>query len=151
MWSKNHDTPFNSQIKVFEDFFVVVDANNYLICYSIHDGKKIWTHKTQKPFINSMKRLSIVIKEDLVVFNNSVGDITALNNKSGMLIWQISTQNTENFSELINLQTSDLIINNNSIYFSNNKNEFYSVDLETGSTNWKQKINSFIKPSVIGN
>ena len=150
LWSKNHNTPFNSQIKIFEESFFIVDANNNLICYSIKNGEKIWSHKTEKPFINSMKRLSIVVKDNLVIFNNSVGDITALNIKSGMLVWQISTQNTENFTELIDLKTSDLIINNDSVYFSNNKNKFYSIDLKTGSINWVQKINSFIKPSITG-
>ena len=42
------------------------------------------------------------------------------------------------------------IINNDSVYFSNNKNKFYSIDLKTGSINWVQKINSFIKPSITG-
>jgi len=79
-----------------------------------------------------------------------VGDVTALNVQSGMLEWQVSTQNSGNFSELINLKTSDLIINNDSVYFSNNKNTFYSLDLKTGSVNWTQKISSFIRPSIIG-
>ena len=35
LWSKNHNTPFNSQIKIFEESFFIVDANNNLICYSI--------------------------------------------------------------------------------------------------------------------
>jgi outer membrane protein assembly factor BamB len=151
LWSKKHTTPFNSQIKIFKNLFFVVDSNNNLICYSIEDGKKIWSFKTEKPFINSLKKLSIVIKQNLVIFNNSLGDITALNIESGMLEWQISTQNSENFSELMNLKTSDLIIESDSIYFSNNKNNFYSLDLKTGSINWIQKISSHIKPAIIGN
>ena len=151
LWSKKHTTPFNSQIKILKNLFFVVDSNNNLICYSIEDGKKFWSFKTEKPFINSLKKLSIVIKQNLVIFNNSLGDITALNIESGMLEWQISTQNSENFSELMNLKTSDLIIESDSIYFSNNKNNFYSLDLKTGSINWIQKISSHIKPAIIGN
>ena len=151
IWSKNHKTPFNSQIKIFNSYFFVVDSNNVLICYSIDDGKKIWSYETEKPFINSIKKLSIVIKNDLVIFNNSLGDITGINLLSGALEWQISTQNTEDLSELVDFKTSDLIINEDSIYFSNNKNNFYSIDLQTGSVNWKQEINSFIRPTVIGN
>ena len=40
-------------------------------------------------------------------------------------------------------------MNENSIIFSNNKNEFYSVDKQTGLINWKNKINSNIRPIVI--
>ena len=151
LWSKNHITPFNSQIKIFKNYFFVVDSNNVLICYSVNDGEKIWLYETEKPFVNSIKKLSIVIKDDLVVFNNSVGEITSLNLDNGSLEWQISTQNIEDFSELIDFKTSDLIINDQSIYFSNNKNNFFSIDLNTGSINWKQKIDSFIKPTIVGN
>ncbi len=42
-----------------------------------------------------------------------------------------------------------LISVSNSIYFSNNKNEFYSIDLETGLLNWKQKVNSNTRPTVV--
>ncbi len=151
LWSKNHKTPFNSQIKIFKKHFFTIDSNNTFICYSIKNGKEIWSYKTEKPFVNSTKKLSIIIKDDLVIFNNSIGDITGLNIQSGALEWQISTQNTESFIELIDFKNSDLIINENSIFFSNNKNDFYSVDFATGAINWKQKVDSSIKPTIIGN
>ncbi len=150
LWSENHKSPFNSQIKILKEYFFTIDSNNILICYSVKDGREIWSYKTEKPFVNSTKRLSIVIKDDLVIFNNSIGDITGLNIQSGALEWQISTQNTESFSELIDFKTSDLVVNDNSIFFSNNKNNFYSIDSATGSINWKQKVDSFIKPTIIG-
>ena len=37
------------------------------------------------------------------------------------------------------------------IIFSNNKNEFYAMDLESGNIKWKQKINSSVQPSIINN
>ena len=36
-------------------------------------------------------------------------------------------------------------------FFSNNKNQFFSVDIETGSFNWKNKVNSSLRPSLVGN
>ena len=82
--------------------------------------EKIWSHSTEQSFINSSKRLSL-IKNEIVVFNNTLGDVTAVNLKDGSLIWQISTQNTQNFSDIINLKTSSIVENENSIFFSNNK------------------------------
>jgi outer membrane protein assembly factor BamB len=35
------------------------------------------------------------------------------------------------------------------LYFSNNKNQFFSIDINTGSTNWIQKINSNLRPTLI--
>ena len=37
---------------------------------------------------------------------------------------------------IMKLRTSNIIENENSIYFSNNKGKFYSLDLETGAINW---------------
>ena len=36
-------------------------------------------------------------------------------------------------------------------FFSNNKNQFFSIDIETGSFNWENKVNSNLRPSLIGN
>ena len=41
---------------------------------------------------------------------------------------------------------SDLISDEKNLIFSNNRNEFYSLNLINGLTNWKQKINSSVKP-----
>ena len=40
---------------------------------------------------------------------------------------------------------------NNTIYFSNNKNEFYSIDARTGAVKWAQSINSSLRPTIIEN
>ena len=42
------------------------------------------------------------------------------------------------------------MIEEDSILFSNNKNEFYSIDILTGLINWKNEISSNLKPVVIG-
>ena len=150
IWSKSHQSPFNSQIKIYKDKFFILDLNNNLICFSLKDGSKIWNFNTEKPFINPLKKLSIVIENNLVIFNNSLGDITAVNIESGALEWQISTYNSNDLNEMISLKTSNLIIDENKIFFSNIKNVFYSVDLNTGNINWKQNISSSVKPAVIG-
>jgi len=151
IWSKKNSLPFNSTIKFFDNKIFVVDSNNNLNCFSTKDGSLIWQHKTEKSFINSSKKLSIIIKNNIVTFSNSLGDITAIDANNGSLIWQKFTQNSEIYEDIMTLKMSDLVINNESIYFSNNKNQFYSIDANTGITNWIQKINSNIKPSIIGN
>ncbi len=151
IWSIINDLPFNSEIKTLDDRIFVVDGKNNLNCFSTKDGKLIWKHKTEKSFINSSKKLSILIKNNLVIFSNSLGDITAVDTNNGSLIWQRFTQNSEIYEDIMTLKMSDLISNNESIYFSNNKNQFYSLDLNTGITNWIQDVNSNLKPTVLGN
>ena len=149
LWTKNNSSPFNSQVKIFKDKFFVIDFENVLRCFSLKDGKEIWKVKTEKSFIKSQKKLSLIIINDVVYFNNSIGDISAININNGNLIWQTPTRSGTVIDSNIFLKTSDLIADSDTILFSNNQNEFYSLDLATGVLNWKQKINSSLRPTLI--
>ena len=61
------------------------------------------------------------------------------------------TQNSLIYESTFSLETSDIITDNKSLYFSNNQNQFFSVDINTGSYNWETKINSSLRPTLIGN
>ena len=150
IWSKKNVTPFNSKVKIYDNKFFIIDYENILHCYSLKTGKKIWSYKTENVLIKSQKKLSIKIENDIVYFNNSIGDITALDVKQGKLIWQLPTQNNNIYAQSFSLKGSDLTIDKKSIYFSNNNNEFFSVNLSNGNINWQQKINSSIQPILYG-
>ena len=151
LWTKNNSAPFNSQIKIYKNKFFITDFENILRCYSIKDGKELWNVKTDTAFIKSQKKLSIIIFEEKIFFNNSIGDVSAIDVDTGKLLWQTPTQDSSIYESAFQLKTSDLIVSNKSIFFSNNKNEFFSIDIDTGSLIWKQKINSVVRPTVINN
>ena len=48
-------------------------------------------------------------------------------------------------------KNSDLISAKNSILFSNNNNGFFSLDADNGIVNWKQRINSYVRPVFFNN
>jgi len=144
-------TGFNSNIKVLNDKFFVVDFENTIRCFSIKDGLELWNFDTENPFIKSKKKLSLVIKGELVFFINNIGDLTALNVNNGSLFWQTPTQNNIIYQDAFTLENSDLVFANDSIYFSNNKNELFSIDARTGIVNWKQTVNSSLTPTIIEN
>ena len=151
IWSKYNSAPFNSQIQTHKDKFFIIDFNNILRCISVKNGKELWNIKASNTFIKSQKRLSIVIINNILYFNNSSGDITAVDINSGTMLWQTPTQNSTIYENTFLLQTSNIVANNQMLIFSNNKNEFYSLDLITGNLKWKQKINSSVQPSIINN
>ena len=142
---------FNSNIKVSNDKFLIVDLNNTIRCFSSNKGNEIWNFDTENPFIKSKKKLSLIIKGELVFFINSIGDITALNINTGNVFWQTPTQSNLIYQEAFTLENSDLVFANDSIYFSNNKNELFSIDARTGIVNWKQTVNSTLEPIIIEN
>ena len=142
---------FNSNIKIYNDKFLIVDLNNIIRCFSINDGKEIWNFETENPFIKSRKKLSLITKGELVFFINNIGDLTAININNGSLFWQTPTQSNVIYQDAFNLENSDLVFANDSIYFSNNKNELFSIDARTGIVNWMQTVNSSLTPTIIEN
>ncbi len=151
IWIKNNLAPFNSQIKIFKDKFFVVDFSNTLRCFSLKNGNELWNVKTEKSLIRSQKKLSIVIIDGKVFFNNSVGDISAVDIKTGDLIWQLPTQSSLIYESAFTLETSEIISDKNALFFSNNKNQFFSIDIENGNFNWENKINSNIGSTIVDN
>ena len=151
IWEKNHNVTFISDIKIDDDRFYVIDANNVVYCFSIIDGSKIWEFSTELELVKSQKKLSIVYDNEKIYFNNSVGNLYSLDKKNGNLIWVTYTKDTDNFLQSFLLKTSKLIMDNDNLYFSNNQNAFFSVDKKSGFVNWKQNINSEIKPVIVEN
>ena len=151
LWSKNNLAPFNSQIKIYQDKFFVIDFANTLKCFSIKNGEELWSIKTDNSLIRSQKKLSMVIVNDFLYFKNSVGDISAVSINQGELLWQLPTQSSLIYESAFSLETSDIITDGKTLFFSNNKNQFFSIDLESGSFNWENKVNSSLRPSLVGN
>ena len=149
LWSKYNSSPFNSQIKTYKDNFFLIDFNNILRCLSIKDGTEIWSVKANNTFIKSKKKLSIVVIDDVLYFNNSTGDITAVDVATGKMLWQTPTQNSTIYENTFMLKTSNIVANKNMLIFSNNKNKFYSLNLKTGKVNWIQNVNSSLQPTIV--
>jgi len=151
LWSKINQAPFNSQIKIYNNKFFIIDFSNTLRCFSLKDGKELWNIKTEKLLIRSQKKLSMVIVNDLLYFKNSIGDISAVDIDEGELLWQLTTQSSLINEENFTLETSDLVTDGRTLFFSNNRNQFFSIDLETASFNWENNVNSNLRPILIGN
>ena len=151
IWSKKNRNPFNSQIKIFRDKIFTIDMNNILRCFSLKNGDELWNFKSENTFLKSNKRSSIVVINNNVYFNNSVGDIIALRTSDGSVLWQMPTQSSDVYENSFSLINSDLVAKDNDLFFSNNRNEFYSMNLSNGLINWKQEINSIVRPIIYNN
>ena len=149
LWSFYNNAPFISDVKIENEKIFVVDSNNVLKCFSLKDGSLIWEYKSESYTIKSSKKISIAIDDNKVLFNNSVGDINAVDIDSGNLIWITPTAYKLNLIQPYLLKISDLVIYNNSLLFSNNHNNFFSIDINTGLINWTQKINTYIRPTIV--
>ena len=121
---------------------------NNLRCFSIENGENLWSVPTELTIVSSQKKQSIILTKNLVIFSNSIGDLTAVDYKSGEIMWQTPTQ-VLGFAKNITLRNSDIVSDGNLVFISSNKNQFAALDIKTGIIKWKQKINSEIRPVVV--
>ena len=150
-WSKNNTYPFNSEVKKIKDKIFVVDYKNTLRCYNVSDGSECWNLQTEDSFTISGSKFSLITSNKMVIFSNSIGDITAVDIETGLIIWQLPTQSSSIINETYSFKISKLVSDGKSVFFSNNKNEFYSIDIKTGTVNWINEINSSLTPVISGN
>ena len=150
IWKKKHSSSFNSQIKIKDQNIFVVDMENTLRCFSIKSGEILWSTPTELTVVSSQKKQSLVIVNNLIIFSNSVGDLTAVDSDNGEIVWQTPTQ-VLGGSQHITLRNSDIVSDGDLIFISNNNNEFFAIDINTGIIKWKQQINSEIRPVVVSN
>ena len=149
LWSNTNSSPFNSQVKIYKNKFFAVDSENILRCFSLENGKEMWNFKTENSFIKSQQKLSLIINNNRVVFINTLGDVSSIDINNGKLFWQTPTQSSEIYENSFSLQNSDLIVAKKGIFFSNNKNQFFALNEKTGVIEWKQKINSNLRPTYV--
>ena len=151
IWKKKNDYPYNSEIKIIDDRFFVIDLKNTLRCYFLEDGSECWNYETDKALTITNAKNSLFISGNIVYFINNLGDLTAVDAFTGALVWQLPTQSSDITNITYNFKNSKLVSENKNIFFSNNKNEFYSVDLNNGSINWINDVSSSLTPILIKN
>ena len=151
LWKKFNSASFNSEIKIFDDKFFIIDFENIIRCISVNDGNEIWNFGTEKTFIKSQRKLSLIIQNGLVIFIDTFGDINALDINSGNLVWQTQTINEDIFESAFLLKSSRLVSDQDTVYVSNNKNKLFAIDSNNGLIKWEQSINSYLEPTIIDN
>ena len=147
LWRKTNSAAFNSEIKIAKNKIFTVDYDNILKCFSLENGNLLWEYQTENTLIKSTKKTSLVLDENKVIFLNHTGDLNTLD-QNGNLIWQTPTSKSIIYEDSFTNIYSDIVLDNNTIYFSNNKNEFFAISLDTGSVKWRKKINSSIRPTI---
>ena len=132
LWKKFNSASFNSEIKIFDDKFFIIDFENIIRCISVNDGNEIWSFGTEKTFIKSQRKLSLIIQNGLVIFIDTFGDINALDINSGNLVWQSQTINEDIYESAFLLKSSRLVSDQDTIYVSNNQNKLFAIDSNNG-------------------
>jgi len=106
--------------------FGTAEGNFY--CYELYSLELIWWNNGVKKMINS----SVVSTKDKVLFQDKEGILYCLSSDNGILLWKWGTK-TKVYKPLFK---SELVVNNNNIYFLDFDGDLHCIDLLLGTDNW---------------
>tara|TARA_Y100000590_G_scaffold467371_2_gene646048 strand:- start:524 stop:1873 length:1350 start_codon:yes stop_codon:yes gene_type:complete len=148
IWIKNYGVPLKSTIKVFDDKIFLTDQDNRIICLKISDGSKIWDIVSISSFIKSQNLLSLAVtKNGDLISINSAADIFKIKGDSGEIYWSRNTSDTLYAHDLDFFISSDIVIDENEIFFSAGQSIF-SYNIDNGNVNWQNEVSSAGAPIV---
>ena len=78
---------------------------------------KCWNLPTEYSFTRSNSNFSLIIVNNMIIFSNSLGDITGVDIESGLIAWQLPTQSSSIINETYNFKISKLVSDGESIFF----------------------------------
>ena len=150
-WIRNYESPFKSNIKVYDNKIFLINQNNKIFCLKVNDGSLIWNVLSISSFIKSQNLLSLAItKEGELLAITSSADIFKINLQTGEVLWSRNTAESLYSDATDFFVSSELVISNDEVIFSSGNNIF-SLDLYSGMTNWKQEVSSISAPIIIKN
>ncbi|MEA3500984.1 MAG: PQQ-binding-like beta-propeller repeat protein [Candidatus Marinimicrobia bacterium] len=134
----------------------IVNTNNPKKWHSLPIGKKHYDNQLQKSDfsipINSIfhKKWSydsgylvaapVKVDDDMVIFGNSSGDVTAISLSDGKLIWKFHTN--------AGIYTTPNVYRN-SVIVTSSDSYIYCLDIQNGELNWKYKTGAAIVTSPV--
>ena len=149
IWKKNYGVPFKSHIKLFNKKIYLVDQDGRIVCFDFVDGSKIWELGSASRFIKSQEYLALAIsKSNYAFFINTAGDLTKVNLNDGIIEWFFPTLDISESSLSDFFSTSNIVIENDTLFFSDSLSNTYSINLSNGYLNWKNEVGSTITPII---
>jgi len=147
-WIKNHGIPLKSNIKVFENKIFLINQDNRIFCLNTEDGSKFWDVRSIESFIKLQNFLpsGLLNNGNLLVINSS-GELLKIDSKSGRIFWSLNTLGAILMHDTDFFSSSEIVISDNNAFFSV-KSSFFSVNLDTGYVNWRQKVSSVATPII---
>ena len=150
-WVKNHGIPLRSHIKVFDNKIFLINQDNRTICLDAENGSLIWDIRSISSFIKSQSFLALAISKNGDLFSlNSAGDLVKAKATNGRIYWSLNAIGSLLAHDTDFFNSSNIVISNNDIIFSTSS-ALLSYNLETGSLNWMQDLNSYNTPIINGN
>tara|TARA_B100000035_G_scaffold287295_1_gene272155 strand:+ start:4121 stop:5413 length:1293 start_codon:yes stop_codon:yes gene_type:complete len=148
-WSKKFGIQFSRPPVISKNRIFLVSDDNQLYAINKTDGEVEWSH------LGNIEELSIIggskpaLDQGIIVVSYSSGEIFALDESNGSVIWFDNVSTSSFFSKTnINDIQSPICIENERLFVPTFSNKLLVYDLKTGKKSWDVKLSS-ISPMVI--
>ena len=148
-WFKKFGIQFSRPPVASKEKIFLVSDDNQLYAINKKNGDVVWSH------LGNIEELSIIggskpaLDEGIIVVSYSSGEIFALDETNGSIIWfdNISTSNFFSKTNINDIQ-SPICIEKGKLFVPTFSNKLLVYDLKTGKKSWDLKLSS-INPMVI--
>jgi outer membrane protein assembly factor BamB len=153
LWRVQNNVPFSNAPTVRKGRVYVVSQDSRLQVLSSEDGTRTWEHLAITEQASILAASSPAVSDQVVVAGFSSGEVVALNNINGSVIWSDSlssraTQVTP-LSEL-NAIVGRPVIDRDRVFVTSHGGRTAAIDLRSGERLWTADVGSIETPWVVG-
>ena len=149
IWEKNISIPIFSAPIIYRDYIYFTTLNNRIYALDLLSGEIKWDFQTIFDDKKSLFTASPAAVQNLIIAPFSNGEIVALINDSGDIVW---TENASNISSLSNFDIKDIaanpVISDDKVFTLSNNGRILATNLIDGSKAWSLEISGSNSPIV---
>ena len=157
-WSNTLGVPFVSNLVLYKTNLYIINDNGKIYSFDSKTGNQNWSYESATNILKNYKAFQVVADLDKLIFSNDLGDIYCVDLLQKNLAWGFNVEANSDLSNSNNLlELSKIIIKDNDVFFSTNKNKIFKVSLITGQMSWtadlsnSSTITSLIVPNYLIN
>ena len=136
-WSSKLGVPFVSNLTLYKNNLYVINDNGKIYSFDSKTGNQNWSYESATNIIKNYSAFQVVVEQDNLIFSNDLGDLYCIDLIQKNLKWSVSLEANTNLTNANNLlQISKIIIKDNNVFLSTNKNKFFNLNLNSGQVNW---------------
>ena len=142
LWRNDFSVPFLSNLAISKNSIFVTNSNGKLFSFDLLTGKQNWSYETGTNTIKSDRSYKITILNNILVFTNDLGNLYAIDLNKRSILWNYITEYSGERTDLDVLQSSNLYIEDNFLYFSTTHGKLVKLDIIQGKQVWKNDFSS---------
>ena len=150
LWAKNYKIPFRSNIKITSSKIILANQNNSIYFLNKNNGELLSTIPTEESSIKQDFINNFSLNKDTLLFLNTYGSLYSLNTNSMRINWFINLNQSIDINPSNLFKSNQVIISQNKVFVPTNEN-FYVLDLSSGSIVFKKHFSSILKPLILNN